>query len=157
MMPQNFYTEIDISKLISRSPKPNWEGEEKIFRDLLYKSISEVGIKDPIHLWYDSPQKRRGFVVRAGKSRLEAAFRLGIKKIKCIITHFSPNNNKFKGRSLKTESEIKEMFHVPESVHMLWDKGQGEIIKEAGWLVLVNTAGGKNFVNRWSKKAGYFK
>ena len=156
-MPQNFYTEIDISKLISRSPKPNWEGEEKIFRDLLYKSISEVGIKDPIHLWYDSPLKRSGFVVRGGNSRLEAAFRLGIKKIKCIITHFSPNNNKFKGRFLKTKSEIKEMFHVPESVHMLWDKGQGEIIKEAGWLVLVNTAGGKSFVNRWSKKAGYFK
>ena len=155
-MPQNFYTEIDISKLISRSPKPNWEGEEKIFRDLLYKSISEVGIKDPIHLWYDSPQKRNGFIVKAGKSRLDAAFRLGIKKIKCIITHFSPNN-KFKGRYLKTKSEIKEMFHVPESVHMLWDKGQGEIIKEAGWLVLVNTAGGKSFVNRWSKKAGYFK
>ena len=156
-MPQNFYTEIDISKLISRSPKPNWEGEEKIFRDLLYKSISEVGIKDPIHLWYDSPHKRNGFVVRAGNSRLEAAFRLGIKKIKCIITHFSPDNNKFKGRSLNTKSEIKELFHVPESVHMLWDKGQGEIIKEAGWLVLVNTAGGKSFVNIWSKKADYFK
>ena len=46
-MPQNFYTEIDISKLISRSRKPDWKGEEKIFRDLLYKSISEVGIKDP--------------------------------------------------------------------------------------------------------------
>ena len=49
------------------------------------------------------------------------------------------------------------MFHVPESVHMLWDTGHGEIIKEAGWLVLVNTAGGKSFVNIWSKKAGYFK
>ena len=157
MMPQNFYTEIDISKLISRSRKPDWKGEEKIFRDLLYKSISEVGIKDPIHLWYDSPLKRSGFVVRAGNSRLDAAFRLGIKKIKCIITHFSPNNNEFKGRSLKTESEIKEMFHVPESVHMLWDKGHGEFIKEGGWLVLVNTAGGKHFVNIWSKKAGYFK
>ena len=157
MIPQNFYTEIDISKLISHPHKGGWKGDEKIFRDLLYKSISEVGIKDPIHLWYDSPLKRNGFVVRAGNSRLEAAFRLGIKKIKCIITHFSPNNNKFKGRSLKTQSEIKEMFHVPESVHILWDKGYGEIIKEAGWLVLVNTAGGKSFVNRWSKKADYFK
>ena len=157
MMPRNFYTEIDISELVSRPHKSEWKGDEKIFRDLLYKSISEVGIKDPIHLWYDSPQKRNGFVVRAGNSRLEAAFRLGIKKIKCIITHFSPHTNKFKGRYLKTKSEIKEMFHVPESVHMLWDKGQGEIIKEAGWLVLVNTAGGKSFVNRWSKKAGYFK
>ena len=156
MMPQNFYTEIDISKLIPPSRKRDWEGEEKIFRDLLYKSISEVGIKDPIHLWYDSPLKRNGLVVRAGNSRLEAAYRLGIKKIKCILTHFSPNN-KFKGRSLKTKSEIKEMFHVPESVHMLWDKGQGEMIKEAGWLVLVNTAGGDSFVNIWSKKAGYFK
>ena len=156
-MPRNFYTEIDISQLVSRSCKSDWKGEEKIFRDLLYKSISEVGIKDPIHLWYDSPQKRNGFVVRAGNSRLEAAFRLGIKKIKCIITHFSPNNNKFKGRFLKTKSEIKEMFHVPESVHMMWDKGHGEIIKEAGWLVLANTAGGKSFVNIWSKEPGYFK
>ena len=156
-MPQNFYTEIDISKLISRSRKHDWKGEEKIFRDLLYKSISEVGIKDPIHLWYDSPQKRNGFVVRAGNSRLGAAFRLGIKKIKCIITHFSPDNNKFKGRSLKTESEIKELFHVPESVHIMWDEGHGETIKEAGWLVLVNTAGGKSFVNIWSKEPGYFK
>ena len=157
MIPRNFYTEIDVSELVSRPHKVAWEGDEKIFRDLLYKSISEVGIKDPIHLWYDSPLKRNGLVVRAGNSRLEAAFRLGIKKIKCIITHFSPDNNKFKGRSLKTESEIKEMFHVPESVHILWDKGHGEIIKEGGWLVLVNTAGGKNFVNIWSKKAGYFK
>ena len=157
MMPRNFYTEIDISKLVSRPHKRDWEGNEKIFRELLYKSISEVGIKDPIHLWYDSPLKRNGFVVRAGNSRLGAAFRLGIKKIKCIITHFSPDNNKFKGRSLKTESEIKELFHVPESVHIMWDKGHGEIIKEAGWLVLVNTAGGKSFVNIWSKKAGYFK
>ena len=157
MMPRNFYTEIDVSQLVSHSHKRDWKGDEKIFRDLLYKSISEVGVKDPIHLWYDSPQKRSGFIVRAGRSRLEAAFRLGIKKIKCIITHFSPNNNKFKGRSLKTQSEIKEMFHVPESVHIMWDKGHGEIIKEAGWLVLVNTAGGKSFVNIWSKKAGYFK
>ena len=157
MMTRNFYTEIDKSKLLPRPRKRDWEGKEKIFRDLLYKSISEVGIKDPIHLWYDSPLKRSGFVVRAGNSRLNAALRLGIKKIKCIITHFSPDNNKFKGRSLKTKSEIKEMFHVPESVHMRWDKGQGEIIKEAGWLVLVNTAGGKSFVNIWSKKAGYFK
>ena len=156
-MPQNFYTEIDISQLVSRPHKGEWKGDEKIFRELLYKSISEVGIKDPIHLWYDSPLKRNGFVVRAGNSRLGAAFRLGIKKIKCIITHFSPDNNKFKGRSLKTESEIKELFHVPESVHIMWDEGHGETIKEAGWLVLVNTAGGKNFINRWSKKAGYFK
>jgi len=157
MMPRNFYTEIDISKLLSRPRKRDWEGKEKIFRDLLYKSISEVGIKDPIHLWYDSPLKRSGFVVRAGNSRLDAALRLGIKKIKCIITHFSPNDNEFKGRYLKTESEIKELFHVPESVHVVWDKGHGEIIKEAGWLVLANTAGGKSFVNIWSKKAGYFK
>ena len=34
-MPQNFYTEIDISKLVSRPPKPNWEGEEKIFGAVL--------------------------------------------------------------------------------------------------------------------------
>ena len=156
-MPRNFYTEIDVSQLVSHSHKRDWKGDEKIFRDLLYKSISEVGIKDPIHLWYDSPLKRSGFVVRGGNSRLEAAFRLGIKKIKCIITHFSPNNNKFKGRSLKTQSEIKEMFHVPESVHVVWDKGHAEFIKEAGWLVLVNTAGGKSFVNIWSKKADYFK
>ena len=155
-MPRNFYTEIDISKLVSRPCKGDWKGKEKIFRDLLYKSISEVGIKDPIHLWYDSPQERSGFVVRAGNSRLDAASRLGIKKIKCIITHFSPNN-KFKGRSLKTESEIKELFHVPESVHIMWDKGHGEFIKEGGWLILANTAGGKRFVNIWSKKAGYFK
>ena len=157
MMPQNFYTEIDISQLVSRPHKGEWKGDEKIFRELLYKSISEVGIKDPIHLWYDSPLKRNGFVVRAGNSRLGAAFRLGIKKIKCIITHFSPDNNKFKGRSLKTESEIKELFHVPESVHIMWDEGHGETLKEAGWLVLVNTAGGKSFVNIWSKEPGYFK
>ena len=157
MMPRNFYTEIEISKLLSRPCKDEWKGKEKIFRDLLYKSISEVGVKDPIHLWYDSPLKRRGFVVRAGHSRLDAALRLGIKKIKCIITHFSPHDNEFKGRSLKTESEIREMFSVPESVHMLWDKGRGEFIKEAGWLVVVNTAGGDSFVNIWSKKAGYFK
>ena len=156
-MPRNFYTEIDVSELVSRPHKVAWEGDEKIFRELLYKSISEVGIKDPIHLWYDSPLKRNGLVVRAGNSRLEAAFRLGIKKIKCIITHFSPNDNEFKGRYLKTESEIKELFHVPESVHVVWDKGHGEIIKEAGWLVLVNTAGGDSFVNIWSKKGGYFK
>ena len=156
-MPRNFYTEIDVSELVSRPHKGEWKGDEKIFRELLYKSISEVGIKAPIHLWYDSPLKRNGFVVRAGKSRVEAAFRLGIKKIKCIITHFSPDNNKFKGRSLKTESEIKELFHVPESVHIMWDEGHGETIKEAGWLVLVNTAGGKSFVNIWSKEPGYFK
>ena len=65
-MPRNFYTEIDISKLVSHPHKGDWKGKEKIFRDLLYNSISEVGIKDPIHLWYDSPHKRNGFVVRAG-------------------------------------------------------------------------------------------
>ena len=146
-MPQNFYTEIDLSKIQTHKIRFDWEGKEKIFRDLLYKSISEVGIKDPIHLWYDSPLKKNDFLTRAGNSRLAVASHLGINKIKCIITNFSPDTNKFKGRLLETESEIKEVFHVPESVHVVWHKG---------WLSVANTSGGENFVKTWSKKTGYF-
>ena len=56
--------------------------------------------------------------------------KLEIKKIKCIITQIGKEDTFLKGRVLKTDKEIKDLFYLPEEVTVRRTKG--------GWVDQVN-------------------
>ena len=61
-----------------------------------------------------------------GNNRMTVAKELGIKKVKAIITNFKADQFPLKGRVLKTDEEIKKLFHLPDRVKVRRDKN-GEV------------------------------
>ena len=72
---------------------------------------------------------------------MTVAKELGIKKVKAIITNFKADQFPLKGKVLKTDEEIKDLFHLPDRVKVRRDakgevdqvnhpKFQGDIIDE---------------------------
>ena len=130
------YAEIPTER-ITYGTRPEFiNGTEQKFHDALKKSIIKLGIKDPLHIWYQSEQWGDALKVKAGQNRMVIAKELGIKTVPCIITQFDAENSKLKGRVLETDEEIKSLFHLPEHV---------VIRRKDGWLysALCNVGGGR--------------
>ena len=111
-------------------------GQEQEFHDVLKKSITKSGMKDPIFIHYQSKRWGNKLKVIAGQNRMVIAKELDIKIIPCIITQFDAENSKLKGRILNTDDEIKSLFHLPEHV---------VIRRKKSWVssVLCNVGGGR--------------
>jgi hypothetical protein len=130
------YAEISTER-ITYGTRPEFiNGQEQKFHDALKKSIIKLGIKDPIHIWYQSKQWGDALKVKAGQNRMVVAKELDIKTVPCIVTQFDAENSKLKGRVLETDKEIKSLFHLPKHV---------VIRREDEWpySILCNVGGGR--------------
>ena len=108
-------------------------GQEQKFHNALKKSMAKSGMKDPIFIYYQSKRWGDKLKVMGGQNRMVVAEELNIKIIPCIVTQFDAENSKLKGQVLKTDEEIKNLFHLPERV---------VIRRKEGWVYSALCDGG---------------
>tara|TARA_R100000501_G_C2559479_1_gene70746 strand:- start:164 stop:601 length:438 start_codon:yes stop_codon:yes gene_type:complete len=120
------FTEVPFNKIkyITRPEFTN--GQEEFFYKSLKESIKKRGLLDPLFLT-NIDGKLKTIV---GNNRMVICKKLEIKKIKCIITQIGKEDTFLKGKILKTDKEIKDLFHLPEEVTVRRTKG--------GWVDQVN-------------------
>ena len=139
-MIETIYTELPIEDITSMY-RPEFYKEEKEFKKALTQSMTKSGMKDPVYCWYQSKPYGDKIHTIVGNNRMTVAKELGIKKVKAIITNFKANQFPLKGKVLKTDEEIKKLFHLPDRVKVRRDANgevdqvnhprfQGDIINE---------------------------
>lgn len=143
-MINTIYAELPIDQITYSIIQNDSLGEEKVFRDLLEKSIRKNGIRDPIFI-LKTPETRMKLYVTSGNSRTNIAKKLNIKNIPCIITQWGAEHSKIKGKILNSDEEIKNLYYFPNTV----------IIKrhQDGWVTVVQPqTGGKKFINSFYER-----
>ena len=139
-MIETIYTELPFDK-ITYLDRPEFHKEEKEFKEALTQSMTKSGMKDPVYCWYQSKPYKDKIHTIVGNNRMTVARELGIKKVKAIITNFKADQFPLKGRVLKTDEEIQNLFHLPDRVKVRRDANgevdqvnhpqfQGDIINE---------------------------
>ena len=139
-MIETIYTELPIEDITSMY-RPEFHKEEKEFKKALTQSMTKSGMKDPVYCWYNSKPYKDKIHTIVGNNRMTVAKELGIKKVKAIITNFKADQFPLKGRVLKTDVDIQNLFHLPDRVKVRRDKNgevdqvnhpkfQGDIIDE---------------------------
>jgi hypothetical protein len=124
-MIQTIYAELPREK-ISHLTRPEFiNGEEEVFHRTLTASMSKYGFKDPVYCWYN---KRYGNKIKVivGNNRMVVAKELNIKIIPAVITNYKADQFPLEGRVLKTDDEIRALFHLPKQLHIRRD-GNGDI------------------------------
>ena len=124
-MIETIYTELPFDK-ITYLDRPEFHKEEKEFKKALTQSMTKSGMKDPVYCWYNSKPYGDKIHTIVGNNRMTVAKELGIKKVKAIITNFKADQFPLKGRILKTDEEIKNLFHLPDRVEVRRD-ANGEV------------------------------
>ena len=124
-MIETIYTELPFDK-ITYLDRPEFHREEKEFKKALTQSMTKSGMKDPVYCWYQSKPYGDKIHILVGNNRMTVAKKLGIKKVKTIITNFKADQFPLKGRVLKTDKEIKNLFHLPDRVEVRRD-ANGEV------------------------------
>ena len=124
-MIETIYTELPFDK-ITYLDRPEFHKEEKEFKKALTQSMTKSGMKDPVYCWYNSKPYGDKIHTIVGNNRMTVAKELGIKKVKAIITNFKADQFPLKGKILKTDKEIKNLFHLPDRVEVRRDE-HGEV------------------------------
>ena len=124
-MIETIYIELPFEK-ITYLDRPEFHEDEKEFKDALTHSIATYGMKDPVYCWYQSKPYGDKIHILVGNNRMTVARELGIKKVKAIITNFKADQFPLKGRVLKTDEEIKKLFHLPNRIKVRRD-ANGEV------------------------------
>ena len=124
-MIETIYTELPFDK-ITYLDRPEFHKEEKEFKKALTQSMTKSGMKDPVYCWYQSKPYGNKIHILVGNNRMTVAKELGIKKVKAIITNFKADQFPLQGRVLKTDTEIKNLFHLPHRVKVRRDEN-GEV------------------------------
>ena len=124
-MIETIYTELPFNK-ITYLDRPEFHKEEKEFKKALTQSMTKSGMKDPVYCWYNSKPYGDKIHTIVGNNRIAVAREIGIKKVKAIITNFKADQFPLKGRVLKTDEEIQNLFHLPDRVKVRRDKN-GEV------------------------------
>ena len=139
-MIETVYIELPFEK-ITYLDRPEFHKEEKEFKKALTQSMTKSGMKDPVYCWYNSKPYGDKIHIIVGNNRMTVAKELGIKTIKAVVTNFKADQFPLKGRVLKTDAEIKNLFHLPDRVKVRRDENgevdqvnhpqfQGDIIDE---------------------------
>tara|TARA_R110002020_G_scaffold32434_1_gene99805 strand:- start:757 stop:1188 length:432 start_codon:yes stop_codon:yes gene_type:complete len=111
-MIQTIYAEVPREK-IKHLTRPGFiDGTEQSFHDDLKASMSKYGFRDPIYCWYGRGVYRDKIKVIVGNNRMVVAEELNIKIIPAIITNYKADQFPLEGRVLKTDEEIKALFHL---------------------------------------------
>jgi|TARA_R110000824_G_scaffold60645_1_gene161958 hypothetical protein len=112
-MIQTIYAEVPREKIIYLERAEFMNGQEQSFRDTLTASMSKHGFKDPVYCWYRSKNWGDKIKIIVGNNRMVVAKELDIKIIPAIITNFKADESPLEGRVLKTDDEIRALFHLP--------------------------------------------
>ena len=124
-MIETIYTELPFDK-ITYLDRPEFHREEKEFKKALTQSMTKSGMKDPVYCWYQSKPYGDKIHILVGNNRMTVAKKLGIKKVKAIITNFKADEFPLKGKVLKSDVEIQSLFHLPHRVKVRRD-ANGEV------------------------------
>ena len=125
-MIETIYTELPIKDITSMYRPEFYQAGERKFREALIDSMSKGGMKDPVYCWYNSKPYGDKIHTVVGNNRIAVAREIGIKKVKAIITNFKADQFPLKGRVLKTDEEIKKLFHLPNRIKVRRD-ANGEV------------------------------
>ena len=123
-MIQTIYAEVPREKIIYLERTEFMNGTEKAFRDTLTASMSKYGFRDPVYCCYNSSGYGNKIKIIVGNNRMVVAKELNIKIIPAIITNYKADQFPLEGRVLKTDEEIKALFHLSkhEKLHVRRDK-----------------------------------
>ena len=120
-MIETIYTELPFEK-IAYLDRPEFHTDEKEFKKALTLSMTKYGIKDPIYCWANG--KAYGDIIKVivGNNRMVVAKELGIKTIPAVITNFKAEELPIEGQVLKTDAEIRKLFHLPNDLQIRRDE-----------------------------------
>jgi len=123
-MIQTIYAEVPREKIIYLERTEFMNGQEQTFRDLLTASMAKYGFRDPVYCWYSSKNWGNKIKIIVGNNRMVVAKELNIPIVPAVITNFHADQFPLEGRVLKTDDEIRALFHLPnhEKLHIRRDK-----------------------------------
>ena len=121
-MIQTIYKELPFEKITYLERAEFINGQEQSFHDALTASMSKYGFKDPVYCWYNSKKWKDKIKVIVGNNRMVVAKELNIPTVPAVITNFKANQFPLEGRILKTDDEIRALFHLPKQLHIRRDK-----------------------------------
>jgi len=121
-MIQTIYAKFPQEKIVHLTRPEFINGQEQSFHESLTASMSKYGFRDPVYCWYNS--KRYGNIIKiiVGNNRMVVAKELDIKIIPAIITNFKADEFPLEGQVLKTDDEIRVLFHLPDQLDIRRDK-----------------------------------
>jgi len=120
-MIETVYIELPFEK-IAYLDRPEFHTNEKEFKDALTASMKTYGMKDPVYCWANGKSYGDIIKVIVGNNRMVVAKELGIKTIKAVVTNFKADEFPLRGVVLETDTEIKELFHLPNELQIRRDK-----------------------------------
>ena len=120
-MIETVYIELPFEK-ITYLDRPELHKEEKEFKEALTISMTKYGIKDPIYCWANGKAYGNIIKVIVGNNRMVVAKELGLKIIPAVVTNFKADEFPLEGQVLKTDAEIKELFHLPKDLQIRRDE-----------------------------------
>ena len=120
-MIETIYTQLPFEQ-IDYLERPEFHNDEKEFKEVLTQSMTKYGMKDPVYCWANG--KAYGDIIKVvvGNNRMTVAKALGIKMIPAVITNFKADTLPIEGQVLKTDAEIRELFHLPKDLGIRRDK-----------------------------------
>ena len=121
-MIETIYTELPFEQIKYLDRKGFYEEGEKEFKDALTQSMKKYGMKDPVYCWANG--KAYGDIIKVvvGNNRMTVAKELGIKTIPAVVTNFKADTHPIEGRVLNTDTEIRELFHLPKDLQIRRDE-----------------------------------
>ena len=120
-MIETVYIELPLEK-ITYLDRPEFHTNEEEFKKALTVSMTKYGMKDPVYCWYNSKPYGNKIHIIVGNNRMVVAKELGIKTIKAVVTNFKADEFPLEGQVLKTDAEIKKLFHLPNQLQIRRDK-----------------------------------
>ena len=123
-MIQTIYAKLPREKIEHLTRAEFINGQEQSFHDALKASMSKHGFKDPVYCWYRSKNWGDKIKIIVGNNRMVVAKELNIPIVPAIITNFKADEFPLEGQVLKTDDEIRALFHLPnhEKLHVRRDK-----------------------------------
>jgi len=120
-MIETIYTELPFEQIDYLDRPEFYQEGEKEFKAALTQSMQKYGMKDPVYCWANG--KAYGDIIKTivGNNRMSVAKELGIKTIPAIVTNFKADTLPIDGRVLKTDAEIRELFHLPKDLEIRRD------------------------------------
>ena len=117
-MIQTLYKELPFEKIAYLERSEFINGQEQSFHENLSASMFKHGFRDPVYCWYNSMAYGNKIKIIVGNNRMVVAKELNIKTVPAVITNFKADQFPLEGRVLKTDDEIRALFHLPEQLHI---------------------------------------
>jgi hypothetical protein len=121
-MIQTIYAELPREKIIYLERPEFINGQEQSFYDALKVSMIKYGFRDPVYCWYNSKNWGSKIKIIVGNNRMVIAKELNIPTVPAIITNFKADKSLLEGKALKTDDEIRALFHLPDQLQIRRDK-----------------------------------